>query len=405
MSEIRGYPSVRGGAQGALRPWLALLAGLALLCPAAALGAFPGANGKIAFQNGPSLGADSEIFLINPDGTNPVQLTFDVGGVVGSDEGPAFSGNGRFITWESEHADDDAYLMRADGTGQHPVPVAFSEFMNNPVLSIDGRFVAFSGEGATDDIYIVRTDGTGLRNLTQNPGAQVSFNPDLAPDGSIYFESKHSVNPDREIWRINRNGGGKVQITHLSPAMGPSDPDVSPDGKRLAVQINRDIYTLRTNGTVLDQITFTGTAAEPAFSPDGRWIAYADEVDGDYEIYRVRSTGGAPQRVTENTTDDHAPDWQPRNRCGGRLVTQVGTTRRDIIRGTRRADSILAHAGNDVVKGLRGNDRLCGAAGRDRLFGGPGRDRLFGGRGFDRLFGGPGFDRLRGGPGRDRQRQ
>ena len=83
-------------------------------------------------------------------------------------------------------------------------------------------------------------------------------------------------------------------------------------------------------------------------------------------------------------------------RCGGRVATEVGTAKHDVLTGTRGRDVIAGLGGDDTLKGLAGNDLLCGGRGRDKLFGGQGRDRLLGG---------PGRDELHGGPGKDAQRQ
>jgi Ca2+-binding RTX toxin-like protein len=92
-------------------------------------------------------------------------------------------------------------------------------------------------------------------------------------------------------------------------------------------------------------------------------------------------------------------------KCGGRFPSVVGTSARDVLRGSRFADVISTLGGKDVVKGLGGKDVICGGKGRDRLVGGAANDTLLGGPGPDRLLGGKGTDKLRGGPGRDRQRQ
>ena len=100
-------------------------------------------------------------------------------------------------------------------------------------------------------------------------------------------------------------------------------------------------------------------------------------------------------------------------RCGGRLVTVLGTSGHDDLDGTAAADVILAGPGNDLVQAGRGKDIVCGLTGRDRIFGEAGDDTLLGGAGRDKLFGGPGRDLLkgeggirdvcRGGGGRDRK--
>jgi hypothetical protein len=85
----------------------------------------------------------------------------------------------------------------------------------------------------------------------------------------------------------------------------------------------------------------------------------------------------------------------PPPKCSGKAATIVGTTGRDVRRGTRRADVIALQGGNDTARGLAGNDLLCGGAGRDRLIGGGGRDGLIGGAGRDLCKGGPRRDRAR----------
>jgi Tol biopolymer transport system component len=56
---------------------------------------------------------------------------------------------------------------------------------------------------------------------------------------------------------------------------------------------------------------------DPAFSPDGKKIAFSANDGNDDEIYTVPLTGGTPTKVTNNTTQDVWPDWSP---SGGRIV-------------------------------------------------------------------------------------
>lgn len=96
---------------------------------------------------------------------------------------------------------------------------------------------------------------------------------------------------------------------------------------------------------------------------------------------------------------------QPTERCGGKLATVIGTSRKDRLKGSPRADVIAGLAGDDVIKALGGNDLVCAGRGRDTVRGGRGRDQLLGEGGADRLFGGPDLDKLAGGAGKDLQRQ
>lgn len=82
-------------------------------------------------------------------------------------------------------------------------------------------------------------------------------------------------------------------------------------------------------------------------------------------------------------------------------VNRIGTSDRDVLRGTPGPDGILAFGGNDRVRALGGNDGVCAGPGKDRVSGGGGKDRLRGEGGRDLLKGGGGKDRLNGGPGKD----
>ncbi|MGB3492731.1 MAG: Ig-like domain-containing protein [Elainellaceae cyanobacterium] len=97
-------------------------------------------------------------------------------------------------------------------------------------------------------------------------------------------------------------------------------------------------------------------------------------------------------------------------RGGRRGIREVGTNKRDVIRGTGRRDRLIGRRGGDRLSGRGGNDRLFGDGGTDTLRGGGGNDRLEGGgrrdrlegqRGRDRLNGGRGIDTLLGGGGND----
>ena len=123
-----------------------------------------------------------------------------------------------------------------------------------------------------------------------------------------------------------------------------------------------------------------------------------DPTDPGQRMYRVLR---AREDVDSNITlGVHANDS-----CGGRMVTRLGTSAGEVLRGTSGADVFIARGGNDRIRGGGGGDRICGGGGADQLGGGAGSDLVRGERGADTLLGGAGHDRLLGGPGKDRCRR
>ena len=85
------------------------------------------------------------------------------------------------------------------------------------------------------DVCVVNTDGTGLGVLAGGKGCQ--YYPRWSPDGSkiVYMESVPGDNNPQELWVVNADGSGKMQITNGSNnPMTARTPSWSPDGTQIA---------------------------------------------------------------------------------------------------------------------------------------------------------------------------
>ena len=118
--------------------------------------AFPGANGKIAFER------DNEIFLMNSDGSGAAPLTSD--GIAKRD--PVVSADGRFVAYGY---DRNIWVINSDGGGAHAITTGGANDQS-PAFSPDGRKIAFLRGSGDLDIFSVNIDGTGLKNLTERRG-------------------------------------------------------------------------------------------------------------------------------------------------------------------------------------------------------------------------------------------
>src|SRR5438105_5085006 len=71
-----------------------------------------------------------------------------------------------------------------------------------------------------------------------------------------------------------------------------------------------DIWVAAEDGTNVQRITDNLAREDfPRFSPDGRWIAFASNRYGNYDVFIVPYAGGTPHRLTYHTGDDQVVGW------------------------------------------------------------------------------------------------
>ncbi|HEY6991099.1 MAG TPA: winged helix-turn-helix domain-containing protein [Bryobacteraceae bacterium] len=121
---------------------------------------------------------------------------------------------------------------------------------------------------------------------------------------------------DVNIWRMGLSGSetGKTS-TLIASTRNEVNPAYSPDGKQIAFESNRsgdeNIWVANEDGTNSRQLTFIANAwaGSPQWSPDGQKIAFDCNVTGNWDIYVVGSQGGKPLPVTTNPASDYKPSW------------------------------------------------------------------------------------------------
>ena len=73
-----------------------------------------------------------------------------------------------------------------------------------------------------------------------------------------------------------------------------------------------DLWIVPRGGGEASQLTNgIGDETEPLFSPDGKWIAFTGQYDGNIDVYVVAATGGVPMRLTYHPGQDRVVGWTP----------------------------------------------------------------------------------------------
>ena len=185
-------------------------------------------------------------------------------------------------------------------------------------------------QGADFDIWTMDPDGTALVNLTKNAQAD-EFAPNWRADGrSIAFNSNRvtGANPegDHEIFVMNADGSHPTQITFN--ALDDEDPAWSPDGRRIAFardfdpiehEVDYDLFTMDADGSTQRNLTSSPGVDDnqPNWSPDGRRLVFVSDRDGDLEVYTSEPSGSQVRQLTVNDASEFVPGWSP---DGARIV-------------------------------------------------------------------------------------
>ena len=89
-------------------------------------------------------------------------------------------------------------------------------------------------------------------------------------------------------------------------------PALSPDGKLIAFSYLGDIWTVEAIGGVARPVTqHLAHDISPVFSPDGRYLAFASNRHGSYDVFVVPTRGGKPRRLTFDSAADYPSGWSP----------------------------------------------------------------------------------------------
>ena len=132
---------------------------------------------------------------------------------------------------------------------------------------------------------------------------------------------------DKEIWEMDYDGANQHALTHLGTVS--LSPRISPDSSRLAfASLGHEGFQIRMFSLVLNRmVNFSsvgGTNITPAWSPNGKDLAYSSSRSGDPEIWVSDSNGSLARRITSFRGPDVSPVYNPRT--GSQIAWISGRT-------------------------------------------------------------------------------
>ncbi len=278
---------------------------------------------RIAYSKRLSL--DAELILIDPDGSNKVNLS-EISGIRMTSNGVAtWSPKGSMLVFEA-HGDDSReralYRINADGTGAEML-VEHAEFDNydqlyDPAWSPDGSRIAYTARGLIldDGLHLINADGGGKTQLTDDGN---HLGATWSPDGTkIAFEAFREIDAGitQDIYTVTLADGSITRLTNTDKSL--SQPSWSPCGQFIVVTEEVDsgyhgpLYIMNADGGNLRQLTPDGVnGGYAAWSPGGTKIAFErSEAYNVYDIYMIDPDGSNMTPLTSDGTS-RKPSWAP----------------------------------------------------------------------------------------------
>ena len=208
----------------------------------------------------------------------------------------------------------EIWVMNADGSDKvqltnTPGPVAIN---GQPDWSPNGQHIALmSTRTGNAEIFVIESDGSGATNLTNHAATDQA--PVWSPNGKqVAFHSNRDGN--FELYVLDVPTG---DLTRLTTHAGTDHfPDWSPDGKEIVFQRDGDIHVMQLSTGEVTRLTFTPQMEDmPVWSPNGRQIAFMSQREGYPSIFVMNADGSDPVNITPRplgvTTSWQSawPDW------------------------------------------------------------------------------------------------
>ncbi len=290
-----------------------------------------GGSNRIAFVSDREDGRTLQVWTMNGDGSDAVQLTFGPGDKLK----PRWSPDGKRLLYVSAGGKDDLgndlgldiFVYNADRSGE---PVNITNNIGDdtdPAWSPRGNRVAFTSTrvNEVEQVFLMDVqcleppDGCSVIDEPWNitAGYSIEYSPEWSPAGDALVVVGSIRGAGGRLFLRSLMGGDPTWYDNQDRIIGADHPTWSSDNQLLAfdwaVQRGKqEIYISLTENPALNPTALTNSLGnkEPDFSPDGQLIAFTSTRDQNPEIYLMTNNGSGQRNLTNNPGRDLQPDWR-----------------------------------------------------------------------------------------------
>ncbi len=253
-----------------------------------------------------------EIYIADYDGANPRRVT----NTTTLNITPVWSPDNQAIAYTSyrpsgQFGTFQDIIVSYIQTGERATPANGNPQRQNylPIYSPDGSRILFtSNRDGNPEIYVMNRDGTNMRRLTSNPAIDVT--PTWSPSGNqIAWVSDRTGQP--HIYVMNADGTGQRQLINEycdRPTWSSGQFNEIAYSARTGPGYDIKLYSFTKGGEVTKLTDGIGSNESPAFSPNGRHIAFTSTRSGKTEVWTIDRDGNNLRQITREGNNKF-PNW------------------------------------------------------------------------------------------------
>ena len=209
---------------------------------------------------------------------------------------------------------------------------------------------------SVNNIWRIPENGGRAEQITHHTTGKLFF-PSISSDGkTIVYEE------DFGLWKLDTATGKSTQIKlnivsddkendieTITIRNDATSYDLSPSTKRAAISAHGEIFSIATDKGDVQRVTQSfSRETNPAWSPDGKWIAFVSDKSGRDEVWIAHEDGNGLKQISDSDSEKHEIHWAPDSKALVYTASDHKLYRFDLDSG--KTTSIASGAAGNVVE-------------------------------------------------------